>query len=73
MLAPKIGTFRFERQWRLTPKRQTIFVPDAYRPKCQDWYVQPGSRDLIEVAAVSMKGLKVHKKLVWSIPSNEDW
>ena len=29
MLAPKIGTLRFGRQWRLTPKRQTIFVPDA--------------------------------------------
>ena len=27
-LAPKIGSLRFGRQWRLTPKRQTIFVPD---------------------------------------------
>ena len=27
-MAPKIGSLRFGRQWRLTPKRQTIFVPD---------------------------------------------
>ena len=28
-MAPKIDTLRFGRQWRLTPKRQTIFVPDV--------------------------------------------
>ena len=28
-LAPKIGSLRFGRQWRLTLKRQSIFVPDA--------------------------------------------
>ena len=36
MLAPKIGSFRFGRQWHLAPKRQTIFVPDDEKA----WWVK---------------------------------